>query len=177
MIIILYLAVIVAANWSATQFGPSAVVVNSFLFIALDLTARDMLHERWHHNRLALRMSALIATGSILSALLNWDAARVAAASFIAFAAAGIVDTITYHALGQYQYHRAIKINGSNIVSATVDSFLFPTLAFGVFSLGTTSGMIAAKIIGGFVWGEILCGFTLTGYLRKRITRANTLDL
>ncbi len=43
------------------------VIVNAFLFIGLDLTARDRLHDVWRSNYLVPKMIALIAAGSILS--------------------------------------------------------------------------------------------------------------
>jgi hypothetical protein len=41
-----YLAAIVAANLLVAH-DPSWVYVNGFLFIGLDLTTRDVLHDRW----------------------------------------------------------------------------------------------------------------------------------
>lgn len=128
---------------------------NAFFFIALDLTARDALHEQWKHERLTLKMFTLIAAGSILSALLNRDASRIALASFMAFAAAGASDTVVYAMLGEKS--RLLKMNGSNVVSAGVDSIVFPALAFG-FPLAFTimAGQFACKIIGGFLWSLVL---------------------
>lgn len=45
--ILMYLAAIVAANLLVARFGPSVVVLNAFLFIGLDITTRDSLHDRW----------------------------------------------------------------------------------------------------------------------------------
>lgn len=53
--IMLYLVAIVLANLSVAQFGPSVTILNAFLFIGLDLTARDKLHEVWRGNRLVLK--------------------------------------------------------------------------------------------------------------------------
>ena len=69
--VILYLVAIVLANLSVAHFGPSAAVVNAFIFIGLDLTTRDELHERWHGRNLWLKMACLIAAGSLLSWFLN----------------------------------------------------------------------------------------------------------
>src|SRR5690606_27356145 len=129
MLIILYLAAVVLANLSVAHFGPSVAVLNAFLFIGLDLTARDSLHEHWQGHNLWLKMLALIAGGSLLSAALNWNAAPIALASFIAFAGAGVADTLAYTWLGQRA--RLWRMNGSNIAGAAVDSVLFPALAFG----------------------------------------------
>ncbi len=151
--VILYLIAIVLANLSVAAFGPSVIIINAFLFIGLDLTARDQLHEAWRGNRLLPRMTILIASGSILSWLLNRNAGSVALASFIAFAAAATVDAIVYHLMGKYP--RWLRINGSNIPSALVDSIIFPTLAFGSFLWPIVLGQFAAKTLGGFVWSLI----------------------
>ena len=149
-----YLIAIVAANLITAAFGPAASVFNAFVLIALDLTARDRLHEAWHGQRLALKMAALIASGSILSWLLNSGAGQIALASFVAFGAAAIADTLVYQVL----YRRAwrVKVNGSNVISAAVDSLVFPTLAFGGVLWAVTLGQFAAKTLGGFVWSLIL---------------------
>jgi hypothetical protein len=148
--VILYLVAIILANLSVAQFGPSVTIINAFLFIGLDLTARDQLHEAWRGNQLLPKMAALIAAGSLLSWLLNRNAGPIALASFAAFAAAAVVDALVYHQLGRYP--RLLRINGSNIPSAAVDSLVFPTLAFGSFLWTIVLGQFLAKTLGGFVW-------------------------
>ena len=150
----LYLVAIVLANLTVAWFGPRMVIINAFLFIGLDLTARDYLHEAWHGRGLLWKMTLLIGAGSVISYALNKDAAQIAIASFIAFACAAIADTIIYHLLKERIY--LVKVNGSNIVSALVDSLIFPTLAFGVFMPLIIMGQFAAKVGGGFVWSIIL---------------------
>ena len=152
--IVMYLAAIILANLSSAYFGPSASVVNAFLFIGLDLTARDKLHEAWHKNGLLWKMGLLIAAGSIISYLLNRNAGMIAVASFTAFAAAAIVDTIAYQFLYKKSY--LFKINGSNVVSAAVDSLVFPTIAFGGFLPLITLGQFIAKVFGGAIWALVL---------------------
>lgn len=75
-------------------------------------------------------------------------------ASFMAFACAALVDTLVYHLLRKRSY--MIRVNGSNIFSALVDSIMFPTIAFGGFLPLVTLGQFTAKIAGGFVWAFIL---------------------
>ena len=150
----MYLFAIVIANLTVLYFGPSWSIVNAFLFIGLDLTARDRLHDAWRGQRLWPKMAALIATGSALSWLLNRDAAQIAIASFIAFASAGVVDAIVYHVLGGYP--RWLRINGSNVPAAAVDSLVFPTIAFGGFLPLITLGQFAAKVAGGFFWSLVI---------------------
>jgi queuosine precursor transporter len=148
--VVLYLVAIVLANLTVAAWGPPIVIFNAFLFIGLDLTARDYLHDAWRGNKLLLKMGGLIASGSILSWLLNRDAGQIALASFVAFAAAASVDTLVYHLMGKYP--RWLRINGSNVPSAFTDSLVFPTLAFGAFLWPIVIGQFAAKVLGGFVW-------------------------
>ena len=153
--IILYLVAIVFANLAVAWFGPGVSVVNAFLFIGLDLTARDKLHDAWHKRGLVWKMTALIATGSLLSWALNRNAGPVALASFVAFAGAGLVDAIVYHLLGDRA--KLLKINGSNVASAAVDSVIFPALAFGFpLMVGVMLGQFVAKVGGGFLWSLVL---------------------
>ncbi len=150
-----YLAAIVAANLLVAAFGPAVSIINAFLFIGLDITARDGLHETWKGRRLWLKMAALIATGSALSWVLNYNAGQIALASFVAFAGAGVADAVVYQLLGDKS--RLVKINGSNVVSAAVDSLLFPAIAFGLPLLWwVVAGQFVAKVAGGFVWSLVL---------------------
>ncbi len=151
-----YLTSVVAANLLITKWGPGATLITAFLFIGLDLTSRDALHEAWQHKRLAVKMTALILTGSLLSYALNREAALIALASFIAFAAAGLTDALCYHVLREKLW--LIKVNGSNVFSALVDSLLFPTLAFAAFMPEIVAGQFLAKVAGGFVWSMALAG-------------------
>jgi uncharacterized PurR-regulated membrane protein YhhQ (DUF165 family) len=152
--VIMYLVAIVLANLTTAVFGPSVTIINAFLFIGLDLTARDKLHEAWHSNHLGLKMAALIAVGSALSWLLNRNAGQIAIASMLAFSAAALVDTAVYQLL--YRRGRLVKMNGSNVFSAAADSLIFPTVAFGSFLPLIVLGQFAAKVFGGFVWSLIL---------------------
>lgn len=155
MIVALYLFAIVAANLLVAQFGPSITIFNAFMFIGLDLTARDRLHDAWDNRGLGWKMPLLIIIGSALSAVLNWNAAPIALASCIAFAASGVVDTLVYSAL--HNEPRLTRMNASNVFSAATDSLVFPALAFG-FPLmwGIVAGQFAAKVFGGFLWSLVL---------------------
>jgi uncharacterized PurR-regulated membrane protein YhhQ (DUF165 family) len=158
ILIVLYLGAIVLANLALAHFGIIADIPISFLFIGLDLTTRDYLHQRWENKNLWRNMALLIATGSIISALLNINALPIAIASFVAFSGAGIADTIMYHYLGDKE--RIVRINGSNVISAGVDSFLFPALAFGFpLLLPIMIGEWIAKVGGGFIWSLVFDKF------------------
>lgn len=155
--VVMYLAAIIIANLLTAQFGPWMSVVNAFLFIGLDLTARDKLHDAWENRGLVWKMTLLIAAGSILSWFLNRNAGQIAIASFVAFCLAGVADTVTYIVL--HDKAKLLRINGSNVVAAAVDSVVFPAVAFGFpLMFGIMIGQFAAKVGGGFIWSLILHG-------------------
>lgn len=157
MLIVLYLSAIVIANLAVTTFGPGVSIVCAFLFIGLDLTSRDRLHEAWHGAWLWPKMLSLIAGGSLLSYLLNSNAGPIALASFAASLASGLADTLVYTLLGKRSY--MVKVNGSNLVSSAVDSLIFPALAFGFPLLWPiVIGQFVAKVTGGAVWSVVLAG-------------------
>jgi hypothetical protein len=145
---------IVAANLSTATFGPAASIVNAFLFIGLDLTTRDALHDRWQGRQLVIRMGALIAAGGAISYLLNAGAGQIAIASVVAFTLAATADGLVYSVLGERTY--LVRVNGSNVVGAAVDSLVFPTIAFGEILPLVVLGQFAAKVAGGFVWSVVL---------------------
>jgi queuosine precursor transporter len=152
--VLIYLAAIVLANLSVAAFGPSVTIINAFWLIGLDFTLRDRLHERWQDDGLRWKMAGLIAVGGAISWLLNRDAGQIALASTVAFMASAAVDWGVFAAL--HGHPRLVRINGSNLAGAAVDSVLFPTLAFGSFLPLIVLGQFAAKVAGGLVWSVIL---------------------
>lgn len=152
--VFMYLIAVVLANLSVAYFGPASTIVNAFLFIGLDLTSRDKLHDLWHGKYLWPKMFTLIATGSFLSWLLNRNAGQIALASLAAFCVSGIIDAITYALLIKRPWFT--RTNGSNLFSAAADSLVFPTLAFGSFMPLIVLGQFAAKVGGGFIWSIII---------------------
>jgi hypothetical protein len=149
-----YLVAVVLANLGAYHLGPRWVPAIGFVAIGFDLTCRDILHERWHGGDLKLNMALLIMAGSVLTKLANPAAAWVAIASMLAFGLSATVDSVIFEKL----FHRArlVRINGSNLGSAAVDSVVFPTVAFGVFMPWIVAGQFLAKVAGGFVWSLVL---------------------
>ncbi len=171
MAIIAYLVAIVAANLSVAYFGPASAPINAFLFIGLDLTLRDRLHDRWSATEqqvkywdvsgfphfpvpMAVKMILLIGTGGIITMLLNADAGRIALASTVAFVIAATLDAVVYHTLRRKGWYA--RANGSNVAGAAADSLLFPTLAFGVFMPWVILGQFVAKVFGGAVWSFVI---------------------
>lgn len=150
--VLTYLFAVVAANVSVVLFGPEASIINAFLFIGLNLVARDKLHDRWGENR-TRNMALLILAGSILSAL--GGAGRIALASALAFALSESVDALAYHLLRGRT--KLLQINGSNVPAALVDSLVFPILAFGLPVLWPiVAGQFLAKVLGGGAWSILL---------------------
>lgn len=149
VLVALFLAAIVVANLTLTAWGPSAIIPNAFFLIGLDLITRDRLADFWGTTRW-FKMLALIAAGGALSYWVNQDAATIATASVIAFAAAELVEAAVYHLLRKQRWvERAPK---AALVGAAVDSIVFPTLAFGGFVFATSFAQFAAKLAGALVW-------------------------
>lgn len=157
-LVAMYLSAITMANLLVSWYGPTVAIANAFVFIGLDLTTRDRLHEHWQGKHLWPRMLMLITTGGLLAYALGGDP-RISLASCLAFIAAGCADFLAYQRLrGRPWLARA---NGSNLASAAADSLLFPLLAFGWPLLwGVVLGQFAAKVLGGAVWSVVLRGET-----------------
>lgn len=158
-LVALYLLAIVAANLSVAQWGPQMAIYNAFLFIGLDLTSRDRLHDLWH-GRLLRNMTLLIAAGSLLSYLFGlWlgtgpFVGRIALASCIAFGTAALADALTYHLLRHRPWYE--RVNQSNLAGSAVDSLVFIALwPFG-FRFSLAFSLFAAKVAGGVVWSFLL---------------------
>lgn len=159
--ILLFLALIVAANFAVAEFGVEATPYVAFLTIGPVLVLRDRIHELWSglsKPLFAARMASLITAGGILSYLLTPDeaGAKVALAALVAFAASLIVDTAVFAALRNAQRH--VRVNVSNAVSAAVDSYVFLTIAFGSSAIvfGDVFNQWSAKIAGGALFLGVL---------------------
>lgn len=149
----LYLGAVVAANLIIARFGPAAAPVVAFVFIGLNLAARDRLHDLWG-AQVGRNMGLLIVAGGLLSFALNAGAGRVALASVAAFALSEAADALLYHARRHRPYLE--RSNTSNVLGAAVDSVIFPVLAFGGFPLAIIGLQFAAKVLGGAVWSLAL---------------------
>lgn len=152
--VVLYLVPIVGANLLLAAFGPLADLPVGFACIGLNMLLRDRLHEAWAGRGLPLRMGALILSGSALAAIFNVDALRIGLASFCAFAIAGTADALVYHSLRSRS--AMVRMNGSNVVSALLDSLVFLTLAFGAWMPGVVALAWANKVVGGLFWSFVL---------------------
>jgi uncharacterized PurR-regulated membrane protein YhhQ (DUF165 family) len=154
VVVFAYLVAIVISNLSVMYFGPSLTMVNAFLFIGLDFTLRDKLHEMWNGKWLFVKMFALVFTGGALSWVVNSEVSFIALASTTAFVLSNATDTIVYQACNRSS--RIKRVTYSNVASSIVDSITFPTIAFGAFMPQVVIGQIVAKVIGGYVWAKVL---------------------
>lgn len=147
---LIYVAAMVAANLLVWWLGPWFSPVNAFFLIGLDLTLRDVLHERFRPWQLA----GIICVGGLITWGINPSAAHIALASAVSFVVAAVADWLAYSALRNRPW--LVRSNGSNVVGAAVDSVLFPTLAFGTFLPAIIALQFAAKVGGGAVWSLII---------------------
>lgn len=150
MIAFTYVAALAAANLLVFWLGPWSSPFIAFAFIGLDLSLRDRLHDR--HGFIG--SCALVLAAACLSYVLNPAGGRIAIASFAAFAAAGLVDGLVYSALRDLPTR--MRMNGSNVASAWVDSLIFPTIAFGALMPEIVAMQFVAKVAGGAVWAWLL---------------------
>lgn len=156
-LVVVFLAAIVAANLITTHYGPSASIYNAFFLIGLDLVTRDRLADFWGTTRW-VKMGLLILVGSALSYAVNRDAATIAEASAIAFAAAEAVEATIYFVVRRRQWVERANIAAT--FGAAVDSLIFPTIAFGGVMWGITFGQFTAKLAGAFLWSLLILKLT-----------------
>jgi queuosine precursor transporter len=143
------------ANLITAYFGPPAVPFVAFVLVGFVMTTRDRLHDAWQGKNLGVRLGLLIAAGSALSYLINADAANIAIASAVAYAASETVNTLVYKPMLARGVPWLKRVNAGNLPNAITDSVLFVTLAFG-FAPVVIAWQVAAKVVGGAVWSLVL---------------------
>lgn len=134
LLVITFAVTEAAANWAAATYkiavGPTLIPGGSFL-IPISLLLRDGLHLK--HPRTAL-VGALLA-GAGISALFNYEVARIALASVVAFTISFGVDTLVFSRLRRRPMY--VRMRASNWASLPIDTLVFVPIAFyGLFPIG-----------------------------------------
>jgi len=153
----LFLLAVVGANLLVLQFGQIALVFTAWVLVPLDMLCRDVLHTRWRDKFLWLRLSGLVLSGGLLTALLNRDAVWVAAGSCAGFAAALSVNAWVFEAASRRGAPMLTRMNMSNAFAAGVDSVVFPLIAFGTVTPVVSLAQAGSKFAGGVVCSLIFC--------------------
>lgn len=151
---LIYIFTLVAANMIIAWFGPEATPIVAFVLIGLDLTLRDRLHDQWQGRHLWPRMLALVAGAGLVSYPLNPASGSIAIASVVAFGLAALADAAAYQLLAGRSW--TVRVNGSNVVGAAVDSLVFPLLAFGAVLPKIVLAQWVANVVGGMVWALVI---------------------
>jgi uncharacterized PurR-regulated membrane protein YhhQ (DUF165 family) len=148
-----FLAAIIIANLTVTEYGAAAIIPNAFFLIGLDLITRDRLADFWGTTKW-LKMTLLILAGGFINYWVNRHTATITEASVISFCAAEAVEATAYHILRHQRWtDRAPR---AAIFGAAVDSIVFPTLAFGAFDLTTSFDQFIAKLAGALIWTWVI---------------------
>lgn len=150
----IYIAALVLANLLVAWLGVWFSLVNAFVLIGLDLSLRDKLHDLWESDKLAIKMGGLIASASIISYVINPATGMIAFASLAAFCLSMVADAVAYQYLKSKDW--MVRVNGSNIAGAAVDSIVFPTIAFGGLMPEIVALQFFAKLMGGGIWSYLL---------------------
>lgn len=150
ILIAVYVLAMVSANLLVWWLGPWFSPLNSFMLIGLDLTLRDVMHDRLTR----LQMFGVILVGAVITWAANPSAVKIAVASATAFGIAALADWMVYAYLRRKSW--LVRSNGSNVVGAAIDSIIFPTMAFGAFMPHIVAMQFAAKVGGGALWSLLL---------------------
>jgi hypothetical protein len=167
--IAVYALIILAANAAANLViaseGPTAAPYVALGLVALDLVARDALHDHLPPRRRIAFLAGLTLAGAVVSYAVNADAARIALASACAFGAAFMIDGLVYHAARFLPWLE--RSNLSNAAAAIVDTATFFLVAG--FGLGGPAVIQAGmKIAGGLLFALALERLVRVGVYRRR---------
>lgn len=151
-LVVPFLAAVVAANLIVKHYGPTSTPYVSFVLIGAALIFRDKFADMVGVKRIAAQAS-LIAAGALLTFLVNQDAALIAKASVVAFAASEAVEGTVYFLRRHRPWLERAPFSAT--FGAAVDSVLFITIAFG-FSFTIAFAQFVAKVAGGYMWAWLI---------------------
>lgn len=143
--IFVYAFAMTLANLLIVKLGVWVSPISSFFLIGLTLVLRDWLHIRLK----TWQMGCLIFASGLITYALNPAAAQIAIASSVSFTIAALIDWIVFIKVTGSWFKRS---NISNAAGSAVDSFVFPTMAFGVIMPEIVAAQFASKMLGGLVW-------------------------
>lgn len=151
---IIYIAAVLAANYTATWFFPLpgfGLVATGTILFGATFTARDYVHCLGRPKVYTMIGVAALAS-ACLSALgpVSW---RIAGASVVAILLSETADTEVYQRLLRQRW--LVRVAGSNLVSIPMDTTLFNALAF--------AGVFAGPVLGAIVVGEVVVKFVVGG--------------
>ena len=152
---LIYIAAVLAANYTATWFIPLPVfgmVSVGTLIFGITFTQRDRVHR--YGRKAVYTMIFIAAAGMLCESLFMGVEWRIITASFIAIVLSETADTEIYQKLLQRPWIQ--RVAGSNLVSIPLDSLLFNIIAF--------AGVFAPPMLVAIIFGEIVVKFT-TGAL------------
>lgn len=151
----IYIAAVLAANYTATWFIPMPVfglVSVGTLIFGITFTQRDRVHRYGRRPVYAMIFGAAI--GMVAESALLGVPWRIILASFVAIVLSETADTEIYHKLIDRSWMQ--RVTGSNLVSIPVDSLLFNLIAFaGVFDVPMLAGIIFGEIVAKFTTGAV----------------------
>ena len=166
--IAIYIAAVLAANYTATWFMPfpifGMVSVGTLIF-GITFTQRDRVHQ--YGRQAVYIMIGLAALGMVLESLLLEVPWRIIVASFTAIVLSETADTEVYQKLLHQTWLR--RVAGSNLISIPLDSLLFNLIAFA--GLPDFPLLVLTQI----VFGEIVTKFTtgsVAALWRQSVTSA-----
>lgn len=146
--ILVYAFAMTLANLLIVKLGVWVSPLSSFFLIGLTLVLRDWLHIRLK----TWQMGCLIFASGLITYGLNPAAAQIAIASSVSFTIAALVDWIVFIKTTGSWFKRS---NVSNVAGSAVDSFVFPTMAFGVIMPEIVAAQFVAKMVGGLFWSML----------------------
>ena len=151
---VLYIAAVVAANLLVKHYGPQAAPAIAFVAVAAVLIFRDQFADLvGSRTRSQVLQAGLIALGALATYLINENAATIAKASVIAFAASELTEQAVYLGLRNRPWME--RAPWAAVPAAAVDSVLFITIAFS-FNFWIIAAQFGCKVGGAYLWANAI---------------------
>lgn len=152
--VISYIGAAVLSNFIVLRYAQYGLIITALFIVPFDFVIRAYFHETWRGWQLFFRLSVLILSASLITFALNHKTMMIAIASFCAFLLAHTSASAFYQLMRKHTY--LIKVNGSDIIGAVVDSTVFQLIAFGALSSTISVTQVLLKVLGGFLWYWII---------------------